>query len=264
MNSFYEGEISQALIPLLEPVVMGLTKSSYVSMYLGDRGQTLTLADIRQAGINPERTLSINESLSQTTIDFLNRDLPPGNNKSEVVLSPLLGGKQEADIRAFTLQQYWEGSTPISHPLQQLLDNASSDVVDMKGMIVANGTRYNYGHHPNIRSIYEDTPSIDSLPIEKPDIYYENGTYATFFALPIESESTKLRLFPGGFPRNPHISPRTDWYVVTTPEANTEIAQFVDKSPALQMYFHGLTLASNQDMYVQQLKSQIIKAFRSK
>jgi|GEM_PF-6317134 len=131
-------------------------------------------------------------------------------------------------------------------------------------MIVANGTRYNYGHHPNLVEVYGDVPSIDSLPIEKPDIYFENKTYATFFVLPLETESSILRFMPGGLPRNPHLMPRTDWYVVTDPQANTEISQFVDETSSIKNYFHGLSIANHQDSSIQHLKSAIIRAFKLK
>jgi len=264
MNGFYEGELSQQLIPLLEPVVLGLTKSKYIEMYLKERGKTISMAEIRDAGINPEKALRLNESLSLSALDFLNEHLPPGNYKSEAKALSQLSSRQEADIRIFALQQHWDGPKPIISPLQQLLDDASKDMADMKNMIVAHGTRYNYGHHPNLVEIYGDVPCIDSLPVEKPYIYFENKTYATFFVLPIETESTILRFMPGGFPRSPHLMPRTDLYVVTDEQVNAEISKFVDETTPIKNYFHGLSIANHQDSSVQHLKSSIIRAFKPK
>jgi|GEM_PF-4056210 len=132
MTGFYEGELSQQLIPLLEPVVFGLARSSYVAMYLGERGKEITMDDIRHEGINPEKALSLNESLSRSALDFVNEHLPPGNYKSGASKLTQLGSQQEADIRIFALQQHWDGPKPILSPLQQLLDNASKDIADMK------------------------------------------------------------------------------------------------------------------------------------
>lgn len=268
MDNIKEAGFTHELQPLVEPVVNRQLKRLIILKHLPNSSIKTPIAEMRKKGLQPEGILKINQSISTSCLGFIIRDLPPGNKKSNVKFTSQLNRTDELEIRRWTLDRFEsflepESAEPIINPIQELITRAGTELEDLKGAIVAYGTRFNAEHQPNFPDRGYGQQTASELPFDFPTISQENGTETTFHQLNVDPESTGQSRWPQEFYRNPYVS-REDMYIVVDMNSNREISKIITESLSLSNLYHGVEIASYQEVLIEELRSRIFKLFSNR
>lgn len=252
--------------PLVEPIIKSFLTERIKEGRLSEDHSDMSVADMRNMGVNPDALLQIDHSLLLDTLGFLQRELPPGNEATEDKMATLLSREEELAIRQWALLKYTDNeSEPIMFPLQKLINEAGDDFEILKAMIVAKGQRYNFGHDQDLVNRNSGFKSTVALPLETPTILQEKVTNITSHCLPVLPESTEDgQPMPFGMPRMAEFTPFTDRYIVDREEDNKEISQFIAKTPSLQKFYHGLELIMHQESCIKDLRGKMFEGLNQK